>query len=221
MTPERFDHMTTQYIWALENEQVFMVKAQYEAERSNFGQFRRLVGTYIMPTRKLLGEDQAHALSGPEWSFLYLDMWVRIRNCIGYSRFPAMTAADDKDFAWQLDRLNNAGYKLTSHGVVPCGAAKNMNPCAEISLGDLQPCTLQEPEKEETMSIIKITHVTYINGTPIDQVKDDQLIEHIKKAEADIADLKSIKTKSEKIKAKIEELNASLAEVVAILDARV
>jgi len=219
MTPERLDHMTVQYIWALESNQAFVARARHEVERGHFSQFRRIVGTSIMPIRKLVGEEDRFSLSGVEWSYLYLELWSRLGGSC--SPYGFSSESNMSEFRYQLDRLNEADYTYTTSGVQKSALKPvGTNPCAEIALGESQPCILQ-PQEEQTMSIIKITHVTYINSTPVENIKDDELIEIIKKAEENVAELKKVKAKSEKIKTKIAELEAGIGEVVAILDARV
>lgn len=225
MTPERLDHMTVQYIWGLENDQVFMVKAKHEVERGNFSQFRRLVGSYIMPIRKMLDEDKAHALSGVEWSFLYLEMWKRLGG--GGSPGSFSHSNNYAEFDYQLDRLIDGGYCLTTRGV----EKRQDNSCAESSLS--QPCNIN-PEGELSMNdnytTGKITNPVkmapafetknYIFGNDVEHMSEDALIQAIKRVEEQIADLKAVKTKSTKIAANIAKLQEQLASIVAELDKR-
>jgi hypothetical protein len=82
-----------------------------------------------------------------------------------------------------------------------------------IVIDDLQP-----EEKDTTM--IEIKSITYINGTAVEDLTDDQIFGKIAQAEDEIAKLKTIKAKSEKIKAKIAEIQASITGLVEIVDAR-
>lgn len=218
----REEWMITQYVWTLENDGVFMAKTQQDVQAGRFSVFRRLCGRHIDDARKANDETQVGSISGPEWSFLYLETWIRMGGDPTAQSF--WNHNDANEFSFQLERLNAAGYVLTAKG--PMKSARNCypgneNPCSEIRLPMAQPKPEPQPQQEKTiMSIISITNVTYINGTPIEQIKDEQLIGYIKQTEADIADLKSIKTKSEKIKSKIADLEGKLTQVVAILDAR-
>ena len=233
MTPERHDHMITQYVWALENDAVFMAKAQYEVERSNFNEFRRLVGRHIIPTRKLLDENTANALSGPEWSFLYLEMWMRLRYGNGKPSivYPQINEANQKDYDYQLDRLNAAGYMVTSKGVVkrpdmePC---PNQNPCAENLIGEIATCNLEITMNDNnakcaigrTINATAFETKSYIFGADVAFMSEEGLIEAIKRVEEQIADLKAVKTKSKKIAENIAKLEAQLKSIVEVLDAR-
>lgn len=61
----------------------------------------------------------------------------------------------------------------------------------------------------------------FVYGVEAVYVNDEQLIAYIRNLEADIAQLKSIETKSEAIKKKIESLVADKDAIVELLDARV
>lgn len=235
MNAERLDHMTVQYVWALENEQTFMIKAKHEIERGNFSQFRLLVGRHIMPIRTALDEDHAHALSGTEWSFLYIELWHRL----GGKPHDFARSNDEGEYDYQLERLREGGYILTKKGVCRNGNVVSLevdtNPCAEIALGQYlqeveQLCeavdtltsqSLSQPIQEKPMSNqIIIANKTFINNVDVTTMSDDQLIDAIKKVEKEIEDLGSVKTKSKKIEAKISEANETLNKLVSLLDAR-
>lgn len=61
---------------------------------------------------------------------------------------------------------------------------------------------------------------SYVFGVDVDTMSEGQLIDSIKKIEAEIADLNTVKTKSKKVASKIEELEAMLAKVVEVLDGK-
>lgn len=215
----RLDHITTQYVWALENEEVFVDKARAQANKSNFGQFRRLVGSYILPARKMLNEEHSAGLSPGEWSYLYMEMWWKIRygHCQPpeYPSYPPMQKSDEDDFGWHLERLNDAGYELVAdRGVLPKQPPSSASPN--------QPSTPNfELIQEKPMSSqVIIQNKTLINGADVADMSDDQLINSIKKVEKEIDDLRAVKTKSKKIDARIEEATATLAKLVELLDAR-
>lgn len=227
----RFDHMTEQYIWSLENNQDFVVRARCYALQGAFAQFRRHVGTAILPIRKMLGEGDAHALNGYEWSFLYLELWMRMGGKGAPHTFNSSSSA--QEFQYQVDRAAVVNMAWTfNDGYRP--AAMKLNPCAEISLGESQPCNLQEPEGENTMNdnynTVKIANPikmapafetkSYIFGNDVTTMSEEALIQAIKRVEEQIADLKAVKTKSTKIAANVTKLQEQLASIVAELDAR-
>ena len=70
----REDFITAQYIWALENEHVFVTKARHEAERGNFYQFARLAKRYAGDVAAILDDEPSLF----EWAFIYIEMWHRM-----------------------------------------------------------------------------------------------------------------------------------------------
>mgnify|MGYP000154895278 CR=1 FL=1 len=214
MTPERLDHMTVQYVWALENDQVFMARAKHEVERGNFAQFRRLVGSFIMPIRKMLDEAQAHALSGTEWSFLYIELWHRLRG----KPHDFSHSNNQAEYDYQMDRLAEGGCCLTRRGVERTvrNEITAQQTSGENTMNDnyaKSPCaTATLRPAFETKS--------YIFGNDVEHMSEDALISAIKRVEEQIADLKAVKTKSTKIAANIAKLQDQLGSIVAELDKR-
>lgn len=83
-----------------------------------------------------------------------------------------------------------------------------------------QPQTQTEMKGNTNMSTPAFETKNYVYGRDVSLMSEAELIEAIKKIEAEIENLKSVKTESVKIKAKIEELQAMLADVVKALDAK-
>ena len=188
----REDFITTQYIWALENEYVFVTKARHEAERNNFHQFRTLVERSTRELRRGLND----VPSAVEWAYIYIEMWHRMG---GYH-------PDDTDGEWGA--YDSAKYCHNKRLVTEAMAAK-------------QPTQSTETTEEINMSQqITFKNVTYINNNDVTALTDEQLIGFIKAIEREIADLKGVTTKSKKIEAKIADAEATLAKVVEVLDAR-
>lgn len=79
-----------------------------------------------------------------------------------------------------------------------------------------------EPQKEEpvnqTTTAFETRHFVY--GLDVANMSAGQLIDAIKRIEAEIADLKGVKAKSEHLKKRITELEGMLAKVVEVLDAK-
>ena len=60
----------------------------------------------------------------------------------------------------------------------------------------------------------------YVYGQDVSHMSANELIESIKKVEAEITDLKLVKTKSAHILTRVAELGAMLTQIVAVLDAK-
>ena len=189
----REDFLTAQYIWALENEHVFVTKARHEAERDNFYRFTRLVRDYLYPIRSVLKD----ILPTAEWAFIYIELWHRMGGAYPHA-------------GWHADNADK--YHVSKRLVAEAMAAAKLQ---------TKPTQSTETTEEINMSN-KITFktVTYINNADVTALTDEQLIDAIKTIEREIADLKGVTTKSKKIEAKIADAEATLAKVVEVLDAR-
>jgi len=76
-------------------------------------------------------------------------------------------------------------------------------------------------EKENTMNhITKIETVVRINNTDASEYSDDDIFSLIAKTEKDIEKLEAIKEKPKKLTAKIKAMQASITELVKIVDTR-
>jgi hypothetical protein len=214
----RIDHMIEQYVWTLENDQAFVTSAKGEVQRGNFNTFRRLCGSYIKDVRHQLGEMHTEGINGYEWAFLYLETWVRM----GGFNILMSNLYYDNDVRFQLDRLETAGLGVSRNGIIEVRATNKPAGEVRFTFEELESKSeLAEPEKEEPVSNqIEIKNVTFINKVDVTTMSDEQLIDAIKTIEGEIAALKAVKAKSTKIKAKVEEAEATLAKVVEILDAR-
>lgn len=184
----REDHITTQYVWALENEHVFATKARHEAERDNFYQFERLVAATAGP----LYRAQDDVIHPEEWAYLCLELWHRMG---GYQ----------PNYGWRSDNADR--YHRCKH-LIAFAMATNSTQSTET------------PEETNMSNQITFKTVTYINNNDVMTLSDEQLITYIKAIEREIADLKSVATKSKKIEAKIADAEATLAKVVEVLDSK-
>jgi hypothetical protein len=218
MKEERKEFLITQYIWALENEQVFVTKAQHEVERGHFFQFSTYVQYYTRDLRREL-QDVPKAV---EWAYLFTEMWSRM-------------GGHAPNYAWHskdADIYHQQKRRLAEHA-----ATTLTNPCAEVSLGQYlqevtqlcqavdtltsQPISQFETTKETPMSNkVIFKTVTFINNVDVNTLTEEQLIDAVKTIEREIADLKSVATQSKKIAAKIADAEATLAKVVKVLDAK-
>lgn len=73
-------------------------------------------------------------------------------------------------------------------------------------------------EKETIMYDIAFETKTYVFGTDVTTMSEEQLIDSIKKVEKEIDNLKQVKTSSKKIESKIATLESMLTSIVTVLD---
>ena len=213
---DRVDYIVTQYIWALENDSEVVPRLQEYIRQGHFKDFSVRVSNAIAPIRRF----NEHAgmpdpLDTWEINYINVEIWFRLG---GYGADLTTTQGKER---WRnaMINLEATGFKYTDKGLRFVGSPKN--PCAEILISQPQPCVLAEPEKEIPVSNkIIIKNVTFINNVDVTSLNDDQLIDAIKTIESEIADLKSVKTKSAKIAAKILEAQGTLTTIVELLDGR-
>ena len=99
------------------------------------------------------------------------------------------------------------------------------NPEVPVQPNPTQPNPTQpDPTQQgpQTMNQTTVAFETkhYVYGMDVANMSSGQLIDAIKKLEAEIADLKGVKAKSEHIKKRIAELEGMLAKIVEVLDAK-
>lgn len=200
MTPERIQHLDVQYILTLENSGALNRRASPFAEAGRFDRYRDCVADAIGDIRRHLKEP---ILAPHEYAYIYLAMWSReeVRGAM-----PDHVLSGYEDIHRRLLEKNIDPYVLFPNLEQP-----------------VQPTTTQ-PETLESTPIMsaKITFktVTFINNEDVTRMTEEQLIGAVKTIENEIADLQAVKTESTKIAAKIVEAQATLANVVAVLDAR-
>jgi len=214
---DRVDHLVTQYVWALENDSDAQPRLKEKIQLGYFRDFASDVRAVILPIRKLLGDpNKPEDLTEWELAYIYMETWIRLG---GHGQNLATSTGT---LLWNkcVEALKRMGLHCSDRGI-HTKIVPTTNPCAEVLISQPQPCVLAEPEKEIPVSKkIIIANVTFINNVDVTTMKEDQLIDAIKTIEAEIADLKAVKTKSAKIAAKIAEAQDTLTKVVEILDSR-
>lgn len=153
---------------------------------------------------KRLANSLGEMSSLEERAYIYLQLaehygysWADMRNSIrgGGDLRDVMTALIDE----RINERNNA------------------TPATETP----QPIQQEEaPVNQTTQAVPAFETKHYVFGQDVGNMTEGQLVDAIKRIENEIADLKTVKTKSTKIAAKIAELNAMLAKVVEVLDAK-
>lgn len=143
--------------------------------------------------------------------------------CLAYDKLPF--ALQVSPTHWPKRRIALAIWKLSGNSLGKQGYLSHFSQVSE-SLRREGPVVAQIPQpstspKEIIMNKLnKIETVTYINGVPVKDMSDDQIIQTIRETEAQINDLAGIQTASKKLDAKRENLAKFIVGLVEILDAR-
>lgn len=201
MTPEREDWLTTQYVWAIENERAWNDEVEGLALLGRFGEFRRRTANYINAIHKLVARD--HDCAKPketQWAYIVLSLWLNRGGS------PSDVLADPgvlkPHYAALLDGLDNERHAARKTEVTE--AVPNET----------------ETQEENTMSQAAFVTKSYIYGKDVEQMSEHELINAIRSVETEIDSLKTVKTPSTKIAAKIAELEDMLAKIVGVLDGK-
>ncbi len=74
--------------------------------------------------------------------------------------------------------------------------------------------------KPQEPTMVTFTTKHYVNDTEISQLNDEQMIQAVRDAEAELKSLEAIETESKAIKTKIKDVKATIKDIVTHLDAR-
>lgn len=205
MTPEREDWLTTQYVWAIENERGWSDEVALSVQTDNFGGFRRRTANYINTIHKLVAND--HDCNKPkeiEWAFIVLTLWLNK----GGSKYAVLVDPGvlKPHYAALLDGLHNK--------------RRGPHEPHETEATEAVPNETETQEEITMNQAATVAFVTksYIYGKDVEQMSEAELIDAIRSVEAQIASLKMVQTPSKKIAAKIAELEDMLKKIVATLD---
>lgn len=190
MTPERKQHLYDQYVLAIVNDGDWYRLAAQYIPQ-HAREFARK--TYVF-VNKIGRELREPALNYSERAYVYYECWRHY----GGNR--------DQFMRNQCDGIAGAMSCITEYG------APSQHPVSQPEPPQ------EEPAMNQTTPAFQTRHFVY--GMDVDNMSAGQLIEAIKKIEAEIADLKLVKSKSEHIKKRIAELEDMLAKVVQVLDAK-
>lgn len=193
MTPELIDHLTTQYVWVVQNEYVWKVKVDAAVSHNNFNQFKRVCWEQIARIARLNQE----TVFGEQTSW--------ITNELMRQYFEGRHNVPSDFLPWFLSQIDEDTAK-----------AKTILDSVEDELQN----AIFTTKESNIMNTTAFSTVHFIFGQDVKLLNEAQLIEAIKKVEGEIANLKTVKTASKKIEAKIVELEAMLASIVAVLDAK-
>ena len=194
MTPNRKQHLYTQYVLSVINngEWYRNFANRLEGRTEWLSRLPNEALKYVKPIARELGEE----LSTVDRAYIYM----MIASYYGHSNTTMRNAMrHGGSFGAVMTTLIEAGQLATSPTPVE-----------------------QEPAPMNQTASTAVAFETrhYVYGMDVANMTSGQLIEAIKKLEAEIADLKGVKAKSEHIKKRIAELDGMLAKVVEVLDAK-
>ncbi|MBX9922240.1 MAG: hypothetical protein K2Y33_20805 [Mycolicibacterium frederiksbergense] len=195
MHPNRKHHLDTQYVLSLVNDGDWYRRCgrHFDGSADELRHVPPATTDYIKRIAHSLGE--ASVLE--ERAYIYLQL------------------AQHYGFTWtdMRDSIRGGG-NLRDVMTAFIDERNNATPAPETP----QPIQQEEPPVNQTTTAFETKH--YVFGQDVSNMTEGQLTDAIKRIENEIADLKTVKTKSTKITAKIAELNAMLAKVVEVLDAK-
>jgi hypothetical protein len=198
LNKDRAEWLTYQYVCAIQNNAEWHGYMQKAVECKNFGQFQRITSPFIQGVSKNLQRSDMGLTvqQGIEWAFIYKALWDE--------------AGGDRDFLMR----EGENYVALLHE-----EERSRPQRAEETFEAEYEANFTTTEENQIMAKV-FEQKSYIFGQDTSAMSEEQLIESIKKIEAEIGKLKEVKTESTKIASKIAELEAALVEVVAILDAK-
>ena len=209
MNQEHLDYLTTQFVWPVQNEADWYLETRDALREGDVASFIR---TSLRWLRKVVRVNYRpndyekaicvcilwHQADGDMERFHYV-----VRNL---TQFPAY-------YCSALETLGLVG-KSAAPQSEPQVATHN-DPVAANN--EVESETIKEQAMNSAPAFVT---KSYVFGVDVDTMSEGQLIDSIKKIEAEIADLNTVKTKSKKVASKIEELEAMLAKVVEVLDGK-
>ena len=196
MTPEREDWLTTQYVWAIEDERAWSDEVEGLALMGRFGEFRRRTANYINAIHKLVAMDHDCAKpKGIELAYVVLSLW--------------------------LNRGGNPNAALVDPGVLKPHYVELLHRVDSAPVPhETEVPNETETQEENTMSQPAFVTKSYIYGKDVEQMSEQELINSIRSVETEIGSLKTVQTPSKKIAAKIAELEDMLKKIVGVLDGK-
>lgn len=195
MNPVVIDMLTTQYVWVIQNESSWHTKVTAAYLNNSPNQFERICWDHVARVCRTNGESLTF-----DWT-----AWV-----VGELRRQFLEN--------QIREYTPSHFLKYLKADIDSHMAK-----AEAILNSVQEDlsnAIFETKETNTMTTIAFATKHFIFGQDTANMTEEQLIDAIKKIEAEIANLNTVKTKSAKIAAKIKELNDMLASVVGVLDAK-
>lgn len=196
------EHMYNQYVLTIINDGTWYREAYPCWKNNNFDGFRNHTLAFITKTR----QDLRHSVrSTDETRFIVLSCWDHLIQS-NLNRLMTIHDIPEQSYINTFERWIHQ---------VKCEAAFGTQP---ISKPESLSETLEDTQMNSTATAFETKH--FVFGSDISTLSSNQLIDAIKKVEAEIADLKSVKTKSKHITERVKELEDMLGKIVEALDAK-
>jgi hypothetical protein len=193
LTPQRKQHLYDQYVLAIINDGGWYQAAKPLIDKGLSGRFISTTRDRVAPLRDALGDPR---LTPEERAFVYLLIW---------------------EYQGGTGDALLAGLSPSSQLAEPLRQMLAARATQPATTEQTEPTT-EEPTVNNSTTAFETRH--YVFGQDVSTLSEGQLVDAIKRIENEIADLKTVKTKSTKIAAKVADLNTMLAKVVEVLDAK-
>jgi hypothetical protein len=206
------DYLTAQYVWAIQNDGAWYAKTSRDIRCGRWCQFQRVTNVHITRVYHELGrEETALPLTTLHRSFILMLLWKQ-------------AGGGPPDRTWQRYDCQDFEFRLESATMLMAvkDHVDNANQIFERVETNFQDAlsTIIEGNIMNQLSTQAFATKHYVYGQDVEALTEAQLIDAIKKIEAEIAQLGEVKTASKKIAAKKTELTEMLAKVVETLDAK-
>lgn len=193
------DMLTQQYVWTIQNESFWYRRAQVSVDQNNAAQFWRV--SYSAITR--VERDRNETLTSETKKWVVRELMRQLL---------------------QDTKPKDVPSSFRQHVGLPAQQAKVVDFLDSITVTidewtNLKTATLIT-EEQKIMNTTAFATKHFVYGQDTTNMTEEQLIEAIKKIEAEIANLGAVKTKSKKIAERTAELETMLAAVVTVLDAK-
>lgn len=210
---EDAEFLESQIVLTLENESTIHRQATEHINANNFELFRIMLFNTTPLERMMNSAKVSSSKNLKNSEILRFIPWAKSRVAIMLWQRMRCNAGFDPDLS------PGTGFALYKESLALIHGTD-----ARIADAYSQPLVSQpQPEKEITMAANNNTPfetIHFVYGADVGCMNEEQLIAGIKRAEGEIAQLGTVKAASKKLAAKKEELEAAIAKMVEILDAK-
>lgn len=243
LSQERIDFLESQVIPTFQNDGQFYNATQRYVDADNFDGFRSY---YSNAQTRVLGSDLRGALGMYDRAYVCARLWAERGGSLDAIRLACSQAGLNASYLRAaksvFEQMTKPVYdsklcdpKFYDPKLSTAVAETGQSVLSTITdtTGGLSgiythainnfPINKDEPTMNPTTAnsaTIPFETKHYVYGRLLETMQQNELIDAIKQIEAEIADLKAVKTKSTTIAAKVKELEEMLAKVVGVLDAR-